>query len=51
MSVVNETVEDGVCQGWVADGFMPVIDGQLAGDDGGTAPVTILEDFQQIPTL
>ena len=34
VSVVNETVQDGVTQGGVADDVMPEFDGDLAGDDG-----------------
>ena len=34
MGIVNEPVENGVGQSWVADGLVPVIDGQLTGDDG-----------------
>ena len=32
--VVHEAVEDGVCDGRVADAVVPVLDGKLAGDDG-----------------
>ena len=34
MGIVDEPVGNGVCQGRVADGLVPMIDGQLAGDDG-----------------
>ena len=27
---------------------MPLIDGQLAGDDGGAAPLPVFEDFQEV---
>ena len=33
MGVVNETVEDGVGEGWVSDGLVPMFDGQLACDE------------------
>jgi hypothetical protein len=46
MGVVNETVEDGIGEGWVSDGLVPMFDGQLACDDGRGAPVAIFEDFQ-----
>lgn len=36
--LMHEAVEDGVGQGRVANGGVPVRYGQLAGDDGGTAP-------------
>ena len=44
-------IEDGVGQGWVADRFVPVLDGQLAGDDGGAAAVAVFEDFQEVTLL
>ncbi len=34
VSIMDEAVEDGVSQGWIADHIMPVLDGNLAGDDG-----------------
>ena len=51
MGVVNKTIEDGIGQGWVADGFVPVFDGQLAGDDGGGAAVAVFQDFQKVTPL
>ena len=44
-------VEDGVGQGWVAGGLMPVLDRQLAGDNCGGAAVAVFEDFQQVTAL
>ena len=41
-------VEDGVGQGWVAGGLVPVLDGQLAGDNCGGAAVAVFEDFQEV---
>lgn len=48
MHIVDETVEDGICQSGIADGLMPMVDGELARDDGGTPSVAVLEDLQQI---
>jgi len=45
---VNEAVEYGVSDGGVSDGLMPLIDGELAGDDGGCLAVSILEGFEQV---
>lgn len=42
VSVVNEAVEDGVGQGGVSDGLMPVLDGKLAGDEGGLSSDPVL---------
>ncbi len=49
--IVNDTIENGIGQGWVADGFVPVLDGQLACDDCGGAPMAVFEDFQEVPAL
>ena len=48
VSVVNEAVQDGVAEGWVADNVVPMLDGDLAGDDGGGATVAIVEDLQKV---
>jgi hypothetical protein len=45
---VDETVEDGVGVSWIADDFMPAVDGKLGGDHRGAAAVTVFEDFQEI---
>ena len=44
-------IEDCIGQGWVADGFVPVLDGQLAGDDCRGAAVAVFEDFQEVAAL
>ena len=44
-------IGDSIGQGRVADGFVPVLDGQLACDDGGGAAMTVFEDFQQVAAL
>lgn len=48
VGIVDQAVENGVSQSRVADGFVPLIDGQLAGHDGGSAALPVFEDFQQI---
>lgn len=42
------TVQDGVGDGGVADPRMPVLDRQLAGDDGGLVAGTVIDDLKQI---
>ena len=42
---VDQAIEDGICQGWVADGLVPMLDRQLACDDCGSAAVAIFEDL------
>ncbi len=49
--IVAETIEDCIGLGWVADGFVPVLVEQLAGDDGGGMPMAIFEDFQEVAAL
>lgn len=51
MSIVDEPVENGVSERRIADGIVPMIDGQLAGNDCRAAAVTVFEDFQQVPTF
>ena len=48
VSVMNEAVEDRVGECRVADGLVPVLDRQLAGDDRRAAPVAVLEDLEQV---
>ena len=48
VSVMNEAVEDRVGECRVADGLVPVLDRQLAGDDRRAAAVSIFEDFEQV---
>ena len=48
VGVVNQPVEDGVSECGVADGLMPLIDWQLAGDDGGAAALTVFEQIARL---
>jgi hypothetical protein len=48
---MNETIEDGMGQRWVADGLVPVLDWPLACDDCGGAAMAVFEDFQEVTTL
>src|SRR5258707_11738598 len=48
VSVVNKAIQDGVAEGGVADNFVPMLDGDLAGDDGRGATVAIIEDLQKV---
>jgi hypothetical protein len=48
MSLVDQAVQDGVPKGGVADARVPVLEGELAGDEGGAAAVAILQDFEQV---
>jgi len=48
---VNQAIEDGVGEGRIADHVVPVIDGHLARDDGGSLLIAILDDLQEIAAL
>ena len=45
---MNETVQDGVGIGRIADYFVPSVDRELGGNHRGVASVAFLEDFQEI---
>ena len=47
MRVVNETIEDGVGVGRIADDLMPGRNGKLGGEDRRSAPVALFEDFRE----
>jgi hypothetical protein len=51
VGVVHQPVEDGVGQGGIADEVVPLLDRQLAGDDGGALAVAVLEDLEQVAPL
>ena len=48
VSVMDESVQNSIGQGRIADGLVPVLDRELAGDDRGAAAVAVFEDFQQV---
>jgi hypothetical protein len=45
---MHDAVADGVGDGWIAEGGVPLVGGELAGDDRGGAVVAVLEDLEQI---
>ncbi|MGY4230174.1 hypothetical protein ACVMIH_007535 [Bradyrhizobium sp. USDA 4503] len=47
---MDQAIENGVGVGWVADQRVPLIDGDLAGDDGGAVTIAVLEDLQEVVT-
>lgn len=48
---MHQPIQNGVSQGGITQDLMPVLHRQLAGDQRGPAPMSILEDFQQIMLL
>jgi hypothetical protein len=51
VGVVHQPVQDGVGQGGVADDVVPLVDGDLAGDDRGAAALSVFEDLQEVDAL
>ena len=51
VSVVDQAVQQGIGDRWIADVVVPQIDRQLAGQDGGAPAVAILQDLQHVPPL
>ena len=51
MGVMDEPIQDGVGDGRIGDQFVPVLDGELAGHDGGGASMPVVEDLQEITLL
>ena len=49
--MLNEPVQDGVCQSRLPDPFVPVLPRNLAGDDRGASRVAIFQHLEQIMTL
>ncbi len=48
MGAVNDAIQNRVAQGGIADNFVPMFDGDLAGDDGRGATVAIIKDLQKV---
>ena len=48
VGVVNETVQDGVSIGRIADYFVPSVDWKLGSNHRGAASIAFLEDFQKV---
>ncbi len=45
---MDKAIEDCIAQGRIADDIMPKLYGDLAGDDGRSATVTIVENLEKI---
>ena len=48
MCVVEQAVEDGVAEGGIADDVVPVLDGDLAGEQRAAAGVAVVEDLEEV---
>ena len=45
---MNKAIQDGVAEGGISDNFVPMLYGDLAGDDGRGATVAIIKDLEQV---
>lgn len=48
VSMMDQPIQDRVAEGGIADAFVPVLDGDLAGEERGAAPRPILDHLQEI---
>lgn len=48
---MDESVEDRVSEGWIADNGVPPLQRQLSADDAGAFVVAVVEEFQEIATF
>ena len=51
MSIVHQPVHDGIGERGFAEPFMPMIHGDLTGNDRGFSSVSVFHDFQKITPL
>ena len=51
VSIVNQPIHNGIGDGGVPDMIMPIFNRELTGDQGGTRPVTVLDDFEQVSSF
>ena len=51
VGIVDDAVEDGVGEGGFADDVVPLVQRQLAGDQGGGVLVSVLDDFHEVAAL
>jgi hypothetical protein len=48
---VDEPVDDGVTDGWIADDFVPVLRWIPAGDESGPDPVAFVDQLEEVAIL
>ena len=51
VGVMHEAIEYGVAEGGIADDVMPVVDGDLAGDECRAPAVAVFEHIEEVTTL
>ena len=45
---MEQAVKDRISQGRIPQRLMPMLHGELAGDDGRAAPVSVFQEFEHI---
>ena len=48
---MNQAVKDGIGQGRITDGFMPVFEWKLAGNQGRSTIMSVFKNFEYIPAM
>ena len=48
MCMMDQPVQDGIGEGGISNDIMPVLEGELAGNEGGSPAGPVLDDFQQV---
>ena len=51
MGVMDQPVEDSIGDGGITDLFMPVLHGELTGDDSGGMAMPFLNDLQEVSSF
>ena len=51
IGVVDDAIEDGVGESRVADDIVPLVEGELAGNERRAAAIAVLDDLHQIAPL
>ena len=48
VGIVDQTVQDGVPDGWIGQAGVPLCNGHSSGDHGGGSAVAIIQDLEQV---
>ena len=51
VGIVDEAVQDGICECRLVNNFVPGVDRQLAGDEGWARTISVLDNLHEVATL
>jgi hypothetical protein len=51
ISIVNQTIQDGVCDGWIREAGVPLDNGHLSGHQRRGSAIAIIQDLEQVLRL